>query len=208
MRKPEIRPDNFLEKSFEQEKNNPSFTKKDLKLFKYLVDEENTIESIWDFDANYKEFSPFAYWRILGLLYIKDGSQGDLPLWKKMFSRDIPEQKTGLMTEDELAYLKAQDDEIAIIRVHHKDEEDWISYTTDFVTSFFMGHEFSLLDNFDSIKVYIVNKKNVLAYFNRHNENEIIVLNKNDVTYYKTLMTNERAQRINKAMEEPDEDEK
>lgn len=85
------------------------------------------------------------------------------------------------MKPSEVKKLKQLPFDIKCYRAHREGEKDWISYTTDINVAVKMA----LNRGVDEIKEYRIKKNNVLAYFTRRGESELIVLDKSKAIYIK-----------------------
>lgn len=154
----------------------------DSKVAKGLIQRDGTPEAIRYFEENCDGLTDYAYWFFLSTCWVSYSGWYDLQDWKKLFSSNRPKREKSIMKPSEVKRFKQLPFEIKCYRAHREGETDWISYTTDINVAVKMA----IHRDVHEIKEYRVKKKNVLAYFLRRGESEIIVLDKNMVNYIKT----------------------
>lgn len=168
----------FLRICYEKEKKSTMLTNNDLKLFKYLVSHENNSKILITFAKNITKLSHYGYWRILSSLYIKGGYCIPLEVWKKMFTMPFDKRQKGLMNEEELKVFCSLPKQVKAYRIHKNNESDWISYTLSLNTALNFIEVYSEQCIYGGTESCTINKDDILAYFARRNEQEIIVLDK------------------------------
>ena len=124
------------------------------------------------------------YWELLGSIWTDtENSWQELDLWKIFFSSDRPCSKY-LMDKDERKAFKNLPDKITIYRGYVPNKNKYgLSYTLDEKTANWFSNRYnnhlvskskSTTKNGNVIK-RVVNKSDVLAYFNGRNEEEILI---------------------------------
>lgn len=175
-------PKYFLRICYENEKWSTKLTDTDLRIFKQLVAHENNSKILIKFARNINNLSNYGYWRILSSLYIKGGYCIPLEAWKKMFSMAKDNKEIGLMTKKELKVYHSLPKYVKAYRIHKTNENDWISYTLSFRTALNFVKDYSEQCTYGGTDSCLINKDDISAYFDRRNEQEIIVLDKNKMT--------------------------
>ena len=144
----------------------------DATVAKGLLAYEGTPLAILYFAKHCDALSDYAYWFLLGSLWVSYSGWSDLALWRHLLQSDRPKRTTSLMKPSEWESFKRLPEKITAYRAHRQGETDWISYTLDktvaerFVQSRDSGH----------IVEYELRKKDVHALFLRREEQEILML--------------------------------
>lgn len=148
---------------------------------KKLVELEETPEAIKYFADRCNELTDYAYWFFLSTLWVSYSGFSDLELWKKLFSSNRAKRKKSIMKPSELNAFENLPWFVTVYRAHRLGEKDCIAYTLnkDIAYRFAMEREVNL------IKEYKVKKKDITALFLRREENEVIVLNKENLIFVK-----------------------
>ena len=146
-------------------------------IIRNLLPYEGTPMAITKFKACCNELSDYAYWFMLSTLWVSYSGFSDLELWKELFSSNRPNKSISLMKPDELSALKKLPNKITVYRAHRQKETDWIAYTLDKN----IADCFARKRGTSEITAYKVKKIDILAYFTRRGEQEIIVINKSKV---------------------------
>jgi len=158
-------------------------TRNDRKIAKRLLALEGKPRAIKYFARNCDNLSNYWYWFLLGTLWISYTGHSDLRLWKRLLQSPRPNRDTSLMKPDEIGYLVNSPSNFVVFRAHRTKESDWISYTRDEKVSARFAQE----RNVDCIRSYHVKKEDVLAYFSRRGEREIVVLDKSKTNFIKNI---------------------
>lgn len=173
--------DNFIKDELKKPETIEHFTKSDVEICNAIAQKENQAVSVLDFIKSSKNLSPYAYWRFLGLIYMKGGIEDMTPdIWRTLFTLNRPHQEE-LMLAKEKEMFAAFPDEFDVFRVHHPNETDWISYTFSLQTASLIKKAYVMHGTYSHISHYMVKKQDVQAGFLRHFENEIIILDKSKV---------------------------
>ncbi len=146
-------------------------------IIRNLLAYEGTPMAITKFKECCNELSDYAYWFMLSTLWVSYSGFSDLELWKELFSSNRPNKSISLMKPDELSALKKLPNKITVYRAHRQKETDWIAYTLDKN----IADRFARERGTSEITAYKVKKIDILAYFTRRGEQEIIVINKSKV---------------------------
>lgn len=146
-------------------------------IIRNLLPYEGTPMAITKFKECCNELSDYAYWFMLSTLWVSYSGFSDLELWKELFSSNRPNKSISLMKPGELAALKKLPNKIIVYRAHRQKETDWIAYTLDKN----IADRFARERGTSEVTAYKVKKTDVLAYFTRRGEEEIIVINKSKV---------------------------
>lgn len=146
-------------------------------IIRNLLPYEGTPIAITKFKECCNELSDYAYWFMLSTLWVSYSGFSDLELWKELFSSNRPNKSISLMKPDELSALKKLPNKITVYRAHRQKETDWIAYTLDKN----IADRFARERGTSEITAYKVKKIDILAYFTRRGEQEIIVINKSKV---------------------------
>lgn len=152
-------------------------TRKERRIIQSILKREATPAAITYFEKHCSELGDYWYWFILSTLWVSYTGWSDLNLWRKLFSSNRPNRMTSIMKPDELSEFNAMPDTIIGLRAHREDETDWISYTL----SPERVSMFAKQRGVKKVTPYEIQKKDVLAYFTRRGEFELIVLNKSKV---------------------------
>lgn len=81
------------------------------------------------------------------------------------------------MKPDELSALKKLPNKLTVYRAHRENELDWIAYTLDKK----IAERFARERGSSEVTTYKVKKSDVLAYFTRRGEQEIIIIDNKKV---------------------------
>lgn len=139
-----------------------------------IVSLEESPEQIKYFEANCHRLTDYAYWFFLSTCWVSYTGFTDLELWKRLFSSTRKKQKESIMKPSELRLYNYLPYYVTAYRAHRPNEEDWIAYTTNWKVALRFARERKVLQ----IAEYQIRKKDILAYFNRRGEDEIILLDK------------------------------
>lgn len=156
---------------------------KDQQIAKEVLKREGTPEAITYFSEVCDKLTDYGYWFILSTLWVSYTGFSDINLWKRLFGSDRGKRKQCIMKPSEVKAFDQLPYKIRVYRAHRPDEDDWIAYTTDpSVTARFAKER-----GVDKVSEYIVKKKDVLAYFLRRGEKEIIALDKTKVEFVREI---------------------
>jgi hypothetical protein len=117
------------------------------------------------------------YWELLGSIWTDtENSWQELELWKYHFSSDRPCSEY-LMNKQERKAFKNLPDKLTIYRGYVPNKnKNGLSYTLDETTANWFSNRYNKSNTKDGkVLKRIVNKSDVLAYFNGRNEEEILI---------------------------------
>lgn len=146
---------------------------------KRLAELDKTPEAIKYFCEKADGLSDYAYWFFLSTCWVSYSGYSDLELWKMLFSSTRSKKQKSIMKPSELKAYEHLGWFVTVYRSHRKGETDWIAYTLDKETAFKFAKEREV----DSIREYKVKKKDITALFTRREEDEVIIIDKNLVTF-------------------------
>lgn len=155
------------------------YCKKDDRIIKRLLKYSETPQAIVEFEKECKRLSDYAYWFVLGTLWVSYTGFSDLKLWRRLFESDRPQRATGLMKPSELDVLARLPNVLSVYRAHRTDEQDWLAYTIDPKISARFAIERGVSDFIE----YRMDKTSALAYFHRRGECELLTLRKDAVQF-------------------------
>ena len=81
------------------------------------------------------------------------------------------------MKPDELSELRKLQNKLTVYRAHRENELDWIAYTLDKK----IAERFARERGSSEVTTYKVKKSDILAYFTRRGEQEIIIIDNKKV---------------------------
>lgn len=123
-----------------------------------------------------EELTPEEYWPLLGDIWTDTENQWQyIDELKDLLTYDLPSRDL-IMEEDERASLAAMPDEIKIYRGYQVGKnESGLSWTTDRSRAQWFAGRLALDDDEPAVMEAVVNKKDVIAFFSRRGENEIVL---------------------------------
>lgn len=133
------------------------------------------------FDRVAWKLSDYMYCFALSTLWVRHTGNTDLDIWIKHFSSDRAQNKKLLMKPRELDVFALMPAEIKAYRAHRPGETRWIAYTI----SYDKAMSFAWYRKAEVISEVRVSKKDVVAFFNRRGEHEIIIPDMNKVKLVK-----------------------
>lgn len=148
-----------------------------------LIELEGTPDAIRYFSDVCDGLSDYGYWFFLSTCWVKYSGWSDLELWIKLFNSERGSKNSSIMKPDELIHFKKMPFKFIVYRAHREGETNWIAYTV----SQEKAKSFAKTRGVNEIKSYFVKRHDVLAYFTRRGEAEIIVLDKSKVKHFKTI---------------------
>lgn len=151
-----------------------AWNRMDAEIAAKLVKIDDSPRAIKCFRNNRQYLSNYAFWFYLSTLWVQRTEGTDLEEWKRYFSSDRPDRDRCIMKPSELRALSALPDVITAYRAHRPGETDWIAYST----SIDAAARFAIQRGVRELSQYSIQKADVLAYFTRRKENELIVLDK------------------------------
>lgn len=137
-----------------------------------LLKFEGTGSAVVRFSELADGLSDYAYWFILGTLWVSYSGGSDLDLWKRLFASPRRLRKVSLMKPDEYRAFKALPAKMTVFRAHREGETDWISYSLDPAAA----AQFAVQRGAESIRAYRIYKRDVVALFLRRGESEVLVI--------------------------------
>lgn len=151
------------------------YSAKDARLMKRILPHEATPQAILEFSKVCNKLTDYAYWFVLGTLWVSYTGHSDLNLWKTLFSSDRPNKFTSLMKPSEYeAFTMLPLLGITAYRAHREGETDWIAYTLNAnKAGLFAAQRMAT-----TVAEYRICRSNVTALFLRRGESELIVLDR------------------------------
>lgn len=150
-------------------------TRQERRILQGLLKREETPNAIRYFAKKCSKLSDYWYWFSLSTTWVSYSGWSDLNLWKKLFRSNRPQRESSIMKPDELECFHGFPNEITAYRAHRENEKDWISYTADPHAA----SKFAVRRGVNKITEYKLNKSDIIAFFLRRGEHELIMLNKN-----------------------------
>lgn len=144
----------------------------DAKLVLDILKYEGTPQAIVKFSEVCDQLTDYTYWFVLSTLWVSYNGFTDLQLWKKLFSSDRPGREKSIMKPSEVQKFKQLPYFVTVYRAHRENETDWIAYTTDLETAF----RFARHREVPTVSEYVIKKRDIIGYFLRRGEHEIIML--------------------------------
>lgn len=116
------------------------------------------------------------YWDLLGTLWIDSENIRQNPrVWQGMLGSSRPERHM-LMNEDEQADLAAMPDVILVFQGHTDQRYDGWSWTINHPTARWFAKRFANLEGDRAVMTSgVIDKSDIVAYFSRRNESEIVI---------------------------------
>lgn len=137
----------------------------------YLYDHEhNPLAMIGAFVQHRHRLSDQRYWEALKIVWIAGGSRRHYQMFRQFFSSKRPFRQY-LMSFEEEAALKAMPDPLTVYRAAYDEKDDGFSWTVNrsWLEDYAEKNNRKIIER-------KVNKSEVLAFFNRRAEDEIIIL--------------------------------
>lgn len=144
-----------------------------------IVEREETPEAIKYFVEKQSGLRDYAYWFFLSLCWVSYTGYSDLDAWKQLFSSERSKRKHSIMMPSEVRAYETLPYFVTAYRAHRPGETDWIAYTLNEETV----KRFARERGVDQYRVYRVKKRDILALFLRRGEDEVLVLDKDKVTF-------------------------
>lgn len=146
-------------------------TPRERQILRRITQQEATPHAILTFDRRRNELSDYWYWFTLSTLWVSYSGFSDLGRWRRLFRADRPNRETSLMKPSELVKFRALPDVVTAYRAHRPGETDWMSYTLSArIAEDFNRHRGG------EVKTYCIDRSEIIAYFDRRREDEILVL--------------------------------
>lgn len=163
----------------------PHFTpnKRDAQVIRKILEFRGTPEAIRMLDRYSYRLTDYAYWFVLGTLWVNYTGWSDLETWKRLFASTRPNRDACLMKPSELATFARFPDTFHIYRAHRFGETDWIAYTLSAEKAGWFAHRRGV----GSVSEYLVRKNDVLCLFLRRDELEVLVLDRNAPTLIRDI---------------------
>lgn len=121
-----------------------------------------------------EQLSDYAYWFLLGTLWVEYSGWSDLALWQRLFSSARPTRADSLMKPDELRAYRRLPETLTVYRAHRPNENDWIAYTLDPETA----KIFAWKRGVSRFAEYQLPKSAVVSLFLRRGEKEVICVDR------------------------------
>lgn len=137
----------------------------------YLYDvEHNPLAMIGAFARNRHRLSDQRYWEALKIIWIAAGSRRHYQMFKQFFSSKRPFRQY-IMSPEEEAALKAMPDPLTVYRASFGEGDNGFSWTVNrsWLEDYAEKNKRVIIER-------TVKKSEVLAFFNRRAEDEIIIL--------------------------------
>lgn len=150
---------------------------------KGIIEREGTPEAIKFFAEHADKIDDYFYWFTLSTCWVSYSGHSDINLWKRLFASDRPKRKHSIMKPTEVRGYDALPNIVTVYRAHRPLEDDWIAYTLEED----IARRFAKERGVTSIKKYKVYKKYILALFLRRGEKEVIVLDKERITFVEEI---------------------
>lgn len=155
-----------------------------------LLRYEGTPMAVKMFAEFCEQLTDYGYWFFLSTIWVKYTGFSDLQLWKKLFASPRPKRETSVMKPDELAAYRALPEMVTAYRAHRENETDWMSYTT----SIDKAKSFLACRPGGCIRTYMVPKADIVAYFLRRGEFELLVCDRSRVVAVEGMWPAEKLQ--------------
>lgn len=128
------------------------------------------------------EMSNDDYWSILGDIWTDTENQWqNIDDWQMLLESDRPNREL-IMTEDERSQLEKLPEVITIYRGYQRGKNDnGLSWTTDRSKADWFARRLAREDDDPAVAERQINKKDVVAFFSRRGENEIVLSRPPDI---------------------------
>jgi hypothetical protein len=143
-----------------------------------ILKHEATPEAIREFTRQQRKLGDYAYWYMLGTLWVSYTGFSDLALWRRLFSSPRALRETSLMKPSEWHALQAAPPEIPVYRAHRPGEADWFAFTLNPQTAARFATERGVAE----VHKYTARREDIFALFLRRGEDEVLVLEKERLT--------------------------
>ena len=156
------------------------WNKQDLQTIKKILPHEGTPEAIKLFSRYAYRLSDYGYWFLLSTLWVSYTGFSDLEEWKRLFSSPRANRETSIMKPSELETFRAFGkyyEHLTLYRAHRPEEGDWISYSLLVEKA----GEFARRRGVDKVTEYKIAMSDVLCFFLRRGEFEVLILDKTKV---------------------------
>lgn len=160
---------------------NANATIYDFTVGKKLAELDKTPEAINYFAEKADGLTDFSYWFFLSTCWVSYSGFSDLNLWKKLFSADRSKKLKSIMKPSEYEAYERLGWFVTVYRAHREGETDWIAYTMNKDIAFRFAREREV----HAIREYKVKKRDITAVFLRREEDEVIIVNKDCVSFVK-----------------------
>lgn len=129
------------------------------------------------------EMTDDEYWETLGSIWVdSENIWQSRDVWSEMLESDRP-NRNKIMTADEIADFEKLPDEITVYRGHIKGKnEDGLSWTTSEEKARWFANRLATGDDEPDVASGTVKKSDVVAYFTRRGESEIVVSNPDSIS--------------------------
>lgn len=116
------------------------------------------------------------YWELLGQAWIDSENIPQNPgLWYELLGSDRPEREC-IMDDDEREALAAAPDHLVVFQGHTTRRDDGWSWTLSLATAEWFAERFARLEGGrPRVTTAIASKVDVIAYFTRRNESEVLI---------------------------------
>lgn len=159
------------------------WNKRDAQVIEKILAHEATPQAIQVFARSAWRLTDYAYWFVLGTLWVSYTGWSDLSAWTRLFASARPGRETSLMKPSELARFQALPDPIVAYRAHRPNESDWISYSLDPQEA----GAFARRRQVDQVSQYRIPKAHVLCLFLRRGEAEVLVLERTHAEHLRDI---------------------
>lgn len=131
------------------------------------------------------KMSDYCYWFILSTIWVDGTDKTDLKKWRLLFSSNRKNNKTSIMKPSEFDAFNKLAEQLVVYRAESPGEQDRLAYTL----SIKQAAIFSILKNTNEITSYEVRKEDLLCFFTRRGEDEIIILDPRKAVKLKNIPT-------------------
>lgn len=145
----------------------------DWETYVWLHERPWRIEAFWKIR---KHLTDAEYWELLGNFWIDSENIQEKPhQWEKLMLSDRP-KRPAIMTVDEQRMLSELPDEMEVWQGRTVRRSDGMSWTLKRSTAAWFANRFASMEEADpALSVGMVHKSDIIAYFHRRNEAEVIV---------------------------------
>lgn len=157
--------------------------KLDAALIYEVVRHWETPRAIRYFHNRHQMLSDYAFWYLLGTLWVSYSGQSELALWRRHLSSARPKRESSLMKPSELAIFRQLPETLRLFRAHRPGATDWLAYTLDPQKAGLFARQRDV----SSVTEYSCRRENALCLFTRRGESEILVLDRAHVAPVRTL---------------------
>ncbi|WP_337909084.1 hypothetical protein [Vibrio cholerae] len=145
----------------------------DSKIVNKILKHEGTPRALQTFDKYKSRLSDYAYWHVLGNLWVSS-SDNPIEVWLKLFNSNRAHRLQSLMKPSEFEAYNNLQDEVRVYRALRSEDDGGLSFTLDLKFAL----KFAKARGRLAVGEYLLSKEGVYALFLRRGESEVLVLNK------------------------------